>query len=545
LVLVAVVAAVLAVGPGDGMAAESAAQVTFKTWGTRQTLRRDGHFRVATDGETTAVAGNGVVDIFTRSGSEWVLTQTVESPSGREHDLFGSMFDLDGDVMAVSQANWSEMEFSVQVFERLSGRWEHTAVLEDMEAFSLAVWHGVIAVSGFDLATPIDDHGVYLYEATGRGWERTGEIPSRGEVGCMPSSVDLWRNRLVTALTHGFDPCVPEVVVYRRHGGSWVMEQRLTMTEGEWSGGKSVAISNWTIAVGDPGQNHDPPTEREPKMRIFEWNGRQWSQTQVMKRFRHAFGGSVALHKDTLVVGDVFLGGAWVYTRVDGRFRFARRLPKGGFSVAVWGPIVLNGGPGVVTEREGQADAYRLVRCQGLVPTLVGTDEDDLLAGTLHGDVIFAAGGDDRVDARDGPDTVCAGAGDDTVTGGSGNDVLFAGGGNDLLHGNAGSDQLHGNSGPDTLSGGPGTDRLWGDAGDDVILGGTGNDFLYGGSGADTLRGGDGNDRLFGWIGNDGLYGGEGRDQLRGQQGDDLVDGGPAHDFCSQETVWLNCETSI
>lgn len=228
--------------------------------------------------------------------------------------------------------------------------------------------------------------------------------------------------------------------------------------------------------------------------------------------------------------------------------------------------------------------------CDYLTPTLQGNGADNVLVGTPGDDVIFGGGGHDEIRGNGGDDLLCGGDGNDTLIGGSGNDMLFGGPGDDLvkaqrgndrsyggpgddriqegpgadyldggsgrdklwgaigddtLVGGDGNDQLHGDPGNDVIDGGPGTDRAWGDAGADSIFGGDNSDSLYGGIGVDVMRGGAGNDRLYGWTENDELYGDGGRDQLRGQAGDDLVDGGAAYDYCSVETVWLNCEASL
>ncbi len=99
-------------------------------------------------------------------------------------------------------------------------------------------------------------------------------------------------------------------------------------------------------------------------------------------------------------------------------------------------------------------------RCNGLVPTLVGTPGDDLLRGTDAVDVLMGLGGDDAVDGLMGADVVCGGAGADT---------------------------LRGANGDDTLLGGFGVDRVEGGNGDDVLVGGPGSDSLTGGRGIDTL----------------------------------------------------------
>ncbi|MCZ2826729.1 MULTISPECIES: ExeM/NucH family extracellular endonuclease [unclassified Modestobacter] len=89
--------------------------------------------------------------------------------------------------------------------------------------------------------------------------------------------------------------------------------------------------------------------------------------------------------------------------------------------------------------------------CQGLEPTLVGTEGDDVLRGGNGVDVIMGLGGNDTVTGGNGADVICGGDGDDVLRGGNGDDVLLGG---------AGDDELRGDNGSDTLIGGPGTDLL-------------------------------------------------------------------------------------
>lgn len=99
-------------------------------------------------------------------------------------------------------------------------------------------------------------------------------------------------------------------------------------------------------------------------------------------------------------------------------------------------------------------------KCQGQIPTIVGTDGPDTLEGTPGTDIIVGRGGPDEI---------------------------FAGGGFDIVCGGGGAD---------TLEGGPGTDILDGGAGEDVLLGGDGNDLLIGGGANDDCTGGAGNGDL-------------------------------------------------
>src|SRR3712207_6108960 len=86
-------------------------------------------------------------------------------------------------------------------------------------------------------------------------------------------------------------------------------------------------------------------------------------------------------------------------------------------------------------------------RCNGLAPTIRGTDGNDTLRGTTGVDVIMGLGGNDTITGGNADDVVCGGAGDDSLAGENGNDVLLGG---------FGVDTLDGGNGDDTLVGGPG-----------------------------------------------------------------------------------------
>jgi hypothetical protein len=129
--------------------------------------------------------------------------------------------------------------------------------------------------------------------------------------------------------------------------------------------------------------------------------------------------------------------------------------------------------------------------CFGNVPTILGTDKDDILRGT------------------------------------KGDDVIMGLEGIDLIYGNDGDDFLCGGPGTDKISGGHGMDSIFGGRGSDFISGGEGNDKVWGGTGWDFILGGDGDDRVVGAKGNDNLSGNAGNDELDGQEGDDILDGIP------------------
>lgn len=105
--------------------------------------------------------------------------------------------------------------------------------------------------------------------------------------------------------------------------------------------------------------------------------------------------------------------------------------------------------------------------CNGLTPSRVGTESNDVLRGTNGNDVIVG---------NDGNDSICGGAGRDALTGGNGNDALFGEGDNDALAGGNGNDVISGGDGNDALAGANGNDSLDGGAATDACSGGSGSD---------------------------------------------------------------------
>ena len=148
--------------------------------------------------------------------------------------------------------------------------------------------------------------------------------------------------------------------------------------------------------------------------------------------------------------------------------------------------------------------------CNGVVPTIMGTEGDDELVGTENADVIIGLAGNDRIRGLGGNDVIC---------GGDGVDSVFAGDGQDYVDGGAGRDRIRGGRQADTIHGGDNGDKIWGNAG------------------ADILHGDGGNDRIIGNVGDDVVIGGRGRV--------DVLDGRSGVDICSDaqaDTIRLECE---
>ncbi len=237
----------------------------------------------------------------------------------------------------------------------------------------------------------------------------------------------------------------------------------------------------------------------------------------------------------------------------------------------------------------GVRDTFALAISGPLPKILIGTSENDFLAGGRGDDVLVGLAGNDKLQGGPGSDLLDGGTGADTMQGGSGNDVYIvdvpgdvvselANEGTDTVQagvthtlsinvenltltgasaiggtGNALNNDLLGNSGNNTLSGRAGNDRLDGGLGSDVMIGGTGNDTYVINQAGDTVTEGlnEGVDTVESSIGyalgsnvenlilagtadingtgssaNNVITGNSGRNTLNGGSGNDAIHGG-------------------
>jgi Ca2+-binding RTX toxin-like protein len=105
----------------------------------------------------------------------------------------------------------------------------------------------------------------------------------------------------------------------------------------------------------------------------------------------------------------------------------------------------------------------------GGVETVIGTPENDVLAGDSSSETLVGAAGDD---------ILVGNSGRDTLLGLEGNDQIFGGSGSDVLRGWLGGDREFGGPDGDRVSGGPGGDLIVGNFGSDILQGKGGTDFL-------------------------------------------------------------------
>jgi len=211
------------------------------------------------------------------------------------------------------------------------------------------------------------------------------------------------------------------------------------------------------------------------------------------------------------------------------------------------------------------ADEHIWFRAYGATSAVdvIGTSQDDTLAGSAFNDTLAGGDGDDYL------------AGADFVTGPNARDMLIGGIGSDTYYVDA-ADMLIDLVGPDggvdtvmsigsydlantarlqgefenlVLNGQLGAEnpntKGWGNGLDNNITGNGGNNYLDGRSGADTLIGGGGNDTLLGGEGNDLLSGGAGNDIYITDGGDTISEAENAGTDTVRSSVSLSLSANL
>jgi Ca2+-binding RTX toxin-like protein len=169
-------------------------------------------------------------------------------------------------------------------------------------------------------------------------------------------------------------------------------------------------------------------------------------------------------------------------------FKVTGKLVDGTTDISLTNKIVTEGGNNylVITAPEGESLDYVTVEVTaGAVK--VNSATTFILDNTATQDIGFG------FTATDGDgDSV---TGSLTLTAQS-SPYLIGTGENDALAGGPGNNTLTGDEGNDILVGGDGQDTLYGEGGDDILIAGAGNDTLTGGTGADTFVVGEGHDTI-------------------------------------------------
>jgi hypothetical protein len=267
----------------------------------------------------------GVVYIFTRSGSTWAFEQKITAADGIAGSQLGTSVALDGDT-AVIGATGDRLggltRGSAYIFKRTAGIWTQEAKVFDSGGtfgtrfgFSVGVDNDTAVVGGLSAdATPGVFSGIAcVYQRSAGVWSQQARLfdPAGENDDLFGSGVAADTDtiivgapaaRTISGLRTG------AVYFYARTGDSWLLQQKMpgndTLSTDKF--GTQVALSGNLAIVGAPLKSLGSGT-LEGAAYIFAKNGENWSQQAKLLASDafpgDRFGSGVAVDGNKFVVG--------------------------------------------------------------------------------------------------------------------------------------------------------------------------------------------------------------------------------------------------
>lgn len=365
----------------------------------------------ALDG-TTAIIGakgagpgsptlQGAAYVFVHDGDGWVAEAKLEAFDGEEDDRFGKSVGIAVDRVVVGADRDDQARGAAYVFKRSGITWELEQKLLasdgdelDSFGFSADMLDNAIIVGAHSEEGAIMEIGdgcqgsgaAYVFERSGETWVETAKlfdadglcgdlfgwsVALDGEtalVGAPSAEIGPNRNRGAAS-------------VYRRIGGSWLLEQKLLASDGTDPDqfGWSVALDRDTAVIG-AFQKFIDGTIREGAAYVFQRSGSTWTEVQRLTASDGVedlqFGSSVAVHGGVALIGaqrhignQNFQGVVYEFRRIDGVWQeigwFTAPMGNGldsfGHAIDLEGDRLLVSNPGniVVNPQGGTAWVFR------------------------------------------------------------------------------------------------------------------------------------------------------------------------------------------
>lgn len=226
---------------------------------------------VAVSGSTAVVGGgNGAVDVFSSQGGGWSQVQELTAPDGTSTDRYGFSIGVSSSALVIGAPGFNA-QAGIAYFYGLNGTmWTLQSELAGSDPAGGNVFGTAVAVSGTTavVGAPgannthhINGHTgtAYMFVATGGTWSQQAEIKAsglhNGQVYGASVAISSTGNTVVVSAPGGI------VWVFTNSNGTWSQVQKLSPQTLEpmaaWDPiyGRSLAVSDSTLAIGAPGFN--------------------------------------------------------------------------------------------------------------------------------------------------------------------------------------------------------------------------------------------------------------------------------------------------
>jgi hypothetical protein len=226
---------------------------------------------VAVSGSTAVVGGgNAAVDVFSSGGGGWSQVQELTAPDGTSTDRYGFSIGVSPSALVIGAPGFNA-QAGIAYFYGWNGTvWTLQSELAGSDPAGGNVFGTAVAVSGAaavvgapgaNNAQHINGHTgtAYVFLATAGTWSQQAEIKAsgihNGQVYGASVAVSSTGNTAVVSAPGG------TVYVWTNSGGTWSEVQVLSpgslepMADWDPIYGRSLAVSDSTLAVGAPGAN--------------------------------------------------------------------------------------------------------------------------------------------------------------------------------------------------------------------------------------------------------------------------------------------------
>jgi LPXTG-site transpeptidase (sortase) family protein len=272
----------------------------------------------------------GAAYVFVRQGGAWKQQARLTPSDGDAGDSFGVSVALNGDT-AVIGADSKDTGMlpdagAAYVFRRSGKTWWEQARLVDLDGEpgdyfgnAVAIDNNLIVVGATE-ANPLGLRGpgqAFVFQKSGSSWTQAAELAAEdgrsgdffGEsVAISGETIVVGANMKDPDLGSGRITSAGAAYVFEPRNGSWQQQAILTAKDARPFDhfGRSVAISGGQIIVGASDKERFG-TSRVGAAYLFTRQGRDWEAGSIVAATDasadDAFGQSVALWQDTLIIG--------------------------------------------------------------------------------------------------------------------------------------------------------------------------------------------------------------------------------------------------
>ena len=264
----------------------------------------------------------GAAYVFERSGALWLQQAKLAAEDAKAGDLFGNSIAISGETIVIGAPGVDDAgpeAGAAYVFVRTAEEWGQQAKLigADIGIFdrfgaTVAVHENtaIIGAHGKD-EVGVDSGAAYIFVRNGTSWTQQAKLTHQNAVPGdeFGFAVAVYGdNALVGAhLSDAAGPDSGAVYLFTRIGNNWIEDVQLLPNDigvGD-EFGYAVALAEKTVLIGSPKENRN--FENMGAAYVFVETQEDWVQQAKLTATDGAagdeFGGAVAIHEDTAIVG--------------------------------------------------------------------------------------------------------------------------------------------------------------------------------------------------------------------------------------------------